>query len=257
MRRSLVMLLSIVILTMPMVTLFASECGDVNNDASLNIFDITHLISYLYRDGSEPECGLAGTVTDIDGNHYLTLKIGDQWWMMENLEVTHYRNGDPIPNVTNAGEWAGLSTGAYCNYDNDTSNVPVYGRLYNWYAVVDSRNIVPEGWHVPSDAEWQTLVDYLGGGTVAGGKMKEVGTVLWVPPNTGATNESFFGGIPGGFCSYLGMFSGIGYQADFWSCTEGDPDLFGWYRELFYYYSEVLRSITNKESGLSIRCVKD
>jgi len=118
-------------------------------------------------------------VVDIDGNFYAVVKIGDQWWMAENLKVIHYRNGDAIPNVT-LREWSALTTGAYCDWGNDPNNAGIYGRLYNWYTVADSRKIAPEGWHVSSDEEWQTLVDYLGGSSVAGGKMKETGTELGI-----------------------------------------------------------------------------
>ena len=111
------------------------------------------------------------TLKDIDGNVYKTVKIGNQWWMTENLKVIHYRNGDKIPCLTDDDEWD-QSTRAYCYYNNDTTNVEIYGRLYNWFAVNDSRKIAPEGWHVPTDEEWQELVDYLGGDTLAGGKMK-------------------------------------------------------------------------------------
>ncbi|MBI4645984.1 MAG: fibrobacter succinogenes major paralogous domain-containing protein [Bacteroidia bacterium] len=105
----------------------------------------------------------AQTVTDIDGNIYNTIIIGTQEWMQENLKVIHYRNGDAIPDVTGDTQWSNLSTGAYCNYNNNESNALIYGRLYNWYAVADSRNICPAGWHTPTDAEWTTLTDYLGG----------------------------------------------------------------------------------------------
>ena len=152
----------------------AADCGDVNNSEGIDIDDCVYLIAYVFQGGPAPDCGVGpseiGTVTDIDGNLYYTVKIGEQWWMLENLRVTHYRNGDAIPNVTDDAEWEGLSTGAYCDYDNDPANVATYGRLYNWYAVGDSRNIAPAGWHVPSDDEWQTLVDYLGGSSVAGGE---------------------------------------------------------------------------------------
>jgi len=144
-----------------------------------------------------------GTMTDIDGNVYETVTIGTQVWMAENLKVTHYRNGNTILHIIDWFSWFTL-TGAYCEYDNDVNNVAVYGRLYNWYAVNDSRYIAPVGWHVPSDAEWLTLVDYLGGDTVADGKMKEIGTTHWVSPNTGATNESGFSALPGGYRDYGG-----------------------------------------------------
>ena len=182
------------------------------------------------------------TVTDIDGNVYQTVKIGDQWWMAENLKVTHYRDGTEIPEITDDGTWAGLSSGAYCNYDNDDNNADTYGSLYNWYAVTDSRNIAPEGWHVPSDAEWTTLTTYLGGESVAGGKMKETGTTHWTSPNTGATNESGFAALPGGYRSDgdggPGYFGGEGNYAYFWSSPE-------------YLMSYALgRVLLNNDSGI-------
>ena len=192
---------------------------------------------------------------DIDGNVYRTVKIGDQWWMAENLKVTHYRNGDPIPNVTSNTEWENLSTGASCVYRNDESNVSTYGRLYNWFAVHDSRNIAPEGWHVPNDEEWQILIDYLGGESVAGGKMKEQGFEHWFSPNTGATNESGFTALPGGYRCRSGHFYTMGYYANFWSTTEYSSG-HAWYRTLGYNYSEVTRSNLNKRFGFSIRCIR-
>ena len=115
------------------------------------------------------------SITDIrDHQKYHVVKIGEQWWMQENLNTATYMNGDPIPNITNSGTWAGLSTGARCYYNNDSTNYsPAYGALYNWYTVTDLRGLCPAGWHVPTDAEWTTLTSYLGGESVAGGKMKE------------------------------------------------------------------------------------
>ncbi|MBU0713667.1 VCBS repeat-containing protein, partial [bacterium] len=198
-----------------------------------------------------------GTVTDIDGNVYRTVKIGDQWWMAENLKVTHYRNGDPIPNITDNTQWSNLSTGAYCEYDNNPANIETYGRLYNWYAADDSRNIAPEGWHVPSDAEWQTLVDYLGGSSVAGGKMKETGTEYWNSPNTGATNESCFSALPGGYRTNLGIYEILGSYAGFWSSTEA-TELSSHIRYLFDSNSEVYRGTGYDNQGaFSVRCVRD
>jgi len=214
--------------------------------------DDTVTFNGVYVDDSDS----LGTVTDYDGNVYQTIKIGDQWWMMENLKVTHYRNGDPIPHVTDGGEWSGLYTGAYCAYDNDPANVSTYGRLYNWYAVDDSRNIAPTGWHVPTNGEWQTLVDSLGGSSVAGGKMKEAGTTHWYPPNTGATNESGFSALPGGYRHYYGYFDSMGIYAYFWSSTKR-YSYSAWDRELYYYYSRVYRYAVDKSHGFSVRCVQD
>jgi len=194
---------------------------------------------------------------DIDGNEYQVVEIGDQIWMAENLKVTHYRNGDPIPHLTSNSDWTSTSSGAYCVYDNNPSNAETYGNLYNWYAVDDSRNIAPEGWHVPTDDEWQELVDYLGGSSVAGGKLKEEGTEHWNPPNTGATNESGFTALPGGYRNYPnGYYYYMGYYGYFWSSTElSSYD--AWHRFLYYYYSDVYRDFYSKQGGFSVRCVRD
>lgn len=194
-------------------------------------------------------------ITDIDGNTYRTIKIGNQWWMAENLKVTHYRNGDFIPNVTDGNEWwFNLTTGAYCNYDNNVNNVTTYGRLYNWYAVNDSRNIAPEGWHVPSDAEWQTLVNSLGGKEDAGGKMKESGTAYWDRPNTGATNESGFSALPSGIRSQ--NFAFMGTWAWFWSSSIYIGN-YAWSWDLTYDQSRIRQTYNLERYGFSIRCIKD
>lgn len=201
-----------------------------------------------------------GWVTDIDDNLYQTRKIGDQWWMVTNLRVTHYRNGDPIPHKTSNNDWTSTSSGAYCVYDNNSSNAYIYGNLYNWYALDDSRGIAPEGWHVPTDSEWQALVDYLGGSSVAGGKMKTTGTIeggdgLWHEPNTDATNESGFTAFPGGTRHDYGSFEYVGYYALFWSYTEYGS--YSYYRQLYYDCTIVHSSFRDRRYGFSVRCVKD
>jgi uncharacterized protein (TIGR02145 family) len=135
---------------------------------------------------------------------YASIKIGSQVVMKKNLNVSHYRNGDRIPQVKGPDKWAALTTGAWCWYNNDSANGAVYGKLYNWYAVNDPRGLAPEGWHIPSDAEWTTLTTFLGGEGVAGGKMKERGITHWIYPNTDATNSSGFTGLPGGVRYFLG-----------------------------------------------------
>ncbi|MFH2055862.1 MAG: FISUMP domain-containing protein [bacterium] len=246
-------------------------CGDVNGDQIANISDAVYLIQYIFSGGPAPDCGSGpsgiGTVTDFDGNLYYTVKIGDQWWMLGNLRVTHYRNGDPIPNVTDNTEWEGLSTGAYCNYDNDEGNVATYGRLYNWYAVIDSRGIAPEGWHIPSDDEWKQLEMHLGmsqaeadatgfRGTDEGGKSKEAGITHWQSPNTGATNESGFTALPGGYRLSNAYFFWMGSNAFHWSSTE-HLSTYGWSRELGYDGSQIHRAFSDKHYGFSVRCVRD
>ena len=201
---------------------------------------------------------ITGTVTDYDGNVYQTVKIGDQWWMAENLNVTHYSNGDPIPYITVNAEWANLTTGAYCYYDNNSIYAADYGALYNWYAVNDSRNIAPTGWHVPTSNEWLILINYLGGDDVAGGKLKETGTTFWNSPNTGANNESGFNARPGGLHQDNGYFGyNIGLNAFFWSTQKATYD-WAWYRKMSYDEAAVQRlSIYPQSGGMSIRCVKN
>jgi uncharacterized protein (TIGR02145 family) len=205
-------------------------------------------------------------ITDIDGYVYSTIKIGNQWWMAENLKVTHYRNGDAIPNITDDTEWSNPTAGAYCNYDNNDDNVDTYGRLYNGYAVIDSRNIAPEGWHVPSDEEWKELEIFLGmnpsetenlhRGTNEGGKLKETGSLHWNSPNTDATNENSFTALPSGYRDSDGNYGGLGQGANFWSSTR-HRILRAWFRILRYNKSDIGRGFYDLRSGFAIRCVKD
>ncbi|MFA4851475.1 MAG: FISUMP domain-containing protein [Bacteroidales bacterium] len=199
----------------------------------------------------------AQTVSDIDGNVYNTITIGTQVWMKENLKVTHYSNGDAIPNISDNTSWSNLATGARCYYNNDSAvNAPVYGVLYNWYAVNDSRNIAPTGWHVPTDAEWTTLTTYLGGESVAGGKLKETDTTHWQSPNTGATNETGFTALPSSFRGDNGIFGYVGVYGYWWSSTEYNA-IYAWFRDVHYNVSSVGRSYYDKEVGYSLRCMKN
>jgi uncharacterized protein (TIGR02145 family) len=196
-------------------------------------------------------------VTDIDGNVYRTIKIGDQIWMAENLKVTHYANGDII--LTNYDNWRNIAEGGcWCN-NRDESNIEIYGLLYNWFAVNDSRNIAPAGWHIPSAEEFQILIDYLGGENVAGGKMKETGTKHWESPNTGATNESLFTALPGGFLQEWGAwFAHLGEFADFWTSTPSKTNNdMAVLLSLYHRDSWARSSEFYIEEGRSIRCVKD
>jgi uncharacterized protein (TIGR02145 family) len=214
------------------------------------------LVDGCKKDTNNSTTQETGTVTDVDGNVYKTVKIGTQWWMAENLKTIHYRNGVSVPNVTDNTQWSNLTTGAYCDYNNISSNSTIYGKLYNWYAVVDSRNLCPTGWHIPTDAEWTTLITYLGGDGVAGGKLKETGTVHWLSPNTGATNEKGFNALPGGASNSNGSFSGITYGGFWWSSTEYTVTD-AWHSNMLYGTSNVYRVSSSKAGGLSVRCVKD
>ena len=183
-----------------------------------------------------------------------SVKIGNQVWMAENLNVDHYRNGDPISTGLSNAQWESTAQGAYAIYNDDPFNEKIYGKLYNWYAVIDSRGLCPTGWHVPSDSEWISLENYLGGSDVAGGKLKS--TSVWKTYNTRATNHSAFNALPGGLRSTNDSYYGIDSYGYFWSSTEvGGGGV--WYRLLFYGNSGVLRVYSAKEEGFSVRCVKD
>ena len=195
-------------------------------------------------------------MTDIDGNEYHTVKIGQQVWMAENLRTTHYRNGDIIPGVEDAAAWDELVSGGYCDFDNDPSNAATFGHLYNWYAVNDTRNLCPPGWHVPTDDEWSVLVEFLGGEEVAGGKLKGTDTTFWHGPNTGATHETGFSGLPGGCRRHDGPFHYWTYYGFWWTATEEAPELV-LYRSLVFDTPAIFRNHYGKDYGLSVRCVKD
>lgn len=200
--------------------------------------------------------GIPGTVTDIDGNTYHTITIGTQTWMTENLRVSHYRNGDPVPNVVILNDWSLLSTGAWCHYDNNVSNETVYGKLYNWYAVDDSRMLAPAGWHIPDDAEWNALTDYLGGFLTAGQKMKEPGNTHWIANNIDVTNSSGFTGLPGGDRADYGSFLTLQIDGNWWSSTLQGSGLAS-YRGLNHADNIVDINSMDKRFGCSVRCVKD
>jgi uncharacterized protein (TIGR02145 family) len=205
-----------------------------------------------------------GKMTDIDGNIYNTIVINGTVWMAENLKTTRYANGDSIPNVTGNTQWLALTSGAWSYYLNNNSYNNTYGKLYNWYAISDSRNICPNGWHVPRFSEFDSMINYLGGTSVAGGKLKSTGTTNWVTPNTGANNISGFSGLPGGYRANIdggGDFYKLGYD--------------GWWAFIVAPNIEVIRNLSNSNTiinpttsfgyynhfnsltGVSCRCVKN
>lgn len=202
-----------------------------------------------------------GTLADIDGNVYKTIKIGTQTWMAENLRVTHYRNGDPIPNVTDTAQWVDLASGAYCYYNNTKrlDSIATFGGLYNWFAVSDPRGLAPKGWHVPTDEDWKTLVTFLGNGdltlgnSIAGDKMKEAGWKHWSSPSQ--ANESGFTALPGGWRRYIdGRFDATCQYGSWWSSIG-----------IYYAYFFALNGIDSNvfwaknypQYGYSVRCIKD
>ena len=186
-----------------------------------------------------------------------TIVIGTQQWMSKNLDVAFYRNGEVIPQVTDPTAWAALTTGAWCYYDNDSTQGNKYGKLYNWYAVNDPRGLAPQGWHVPSDAEWTILETALGGSSVAGGKMKEAGTLNWKAPNTGGNNNSGFAGLPGGSRDFNGSFDIVGYYGYWWSSTEFNTTTYAWFRYLSYNNGNFSRNFISKKLGFYVRCLRD
>ena len=192
-----------------------------------------------------------GGLNDIDGNEYVTVKIGDQWWMAENLKVSRYRNGDEIPNITEDTEWSEMESGAWAFYNNDPEVNDEFGKLYNWYAANDERDICPEGWMVPGESDWEKLINHLGGRDKAGGAMKD--TTLWLSPNEGASNESGFTGLPAGLRVGSGGFDLLGRTGFWW--YRGEPVRA---RDLnFLRESAGITHQNDKTRGYSIRCVRE
>jgi uncharacterized protein (TIGR02145 family) len=196
------------------------------------------------------------TVVDVDSNIYQTTEIGKQIWITENLKTTKYNDGTIINFVSEDAQWRNLSSGAYCWYNNKEEEYKdTYGPLYNWYAV-NTKKLCPTGWHVPSDEDWSVLTDYLGGESVAGGKLKEEGTTHWRTPNTGATDEVRFSAVPGGLRMAYGYFEWDDDQNYLWSSTE-HSNIYAWGRMLQFDSTNVIRWYYNRRAGLSVRCIKD
>jgi len=179
------------------------------------------------------------------------VKICNQTWMVKNLDVDHYRNGDKIPEVKDSAKWTKLTTGAWCYYKNDPAYGAVYGKLYNWFAVNDPRGLAPLGWHIPSVTEFKVLTDCLGGDSIAGGKMKESGTTHWNSPNNFATNSSGFTGLPGGSRNFDAIFNVIGDVGVLWSSS------YNWTYYLHKYNGKLFKFSDNKRTGFTVRCIKD
>jgi uncharacterized protein (TIGR02145 family) len=249
----------------PIITDSKTSDGDGFGDFTSAITGLTANVTYYVRAYATNSAGTGygdnlivktytGTITDIDVNSYYTVTIGTQVWMAENLQVTKYRNGEQIPNVTDGTAWSNLTTGAYCNYNNSPVNSTTYGKIYNWYAAVDPRNLCPAGWHLPSTSDWTVLRDYLGGISVASDKMKVYVTAnYWETPNNGATNSSGFTALRVGirehvngeffrpdYCGWWSSYGDVGGAKNFQLVGEGAD---------FGYLGEA--------EGLSVRCLKD
>ena len=207
--------------------------GSANSSFMLNLSGLTPNTKYYVRAYAKNIQGVAygneisittsvltlntGSISDLDGNVYKTVQIGTQVWMAENLKTTKYNNGTAIPNISDSIAWKNLTTGAYCWYNNSVVNKSNYGSLYNYYAV-NTGNVCPSGWHVPSNEEWDILITFLGGQALAGGKMKEAGNIHWIAPNTGATNSSVFKALPSGSRRFEPFY---GYHAFNWLRSDG------------------------------------
>ena len=211
-------------------------------------------------------CGVRGELEVYDGVTWtnmmgtssapVLINIGTQVWSNKNLDVSTYRNGDPITYVSDPTVWAGLTTGAWCYHNNNPANGALYGKLYNWYAVNDSRGLAPAGYHLPTDTEWTTLITTLGGASVAGGKMKLAGTTWWNTPNTGADNSSGFSGLPGSWRNYVGQYVSIGGEGVWWSATEIIITQ-GRYFRLASNSATCYIAGNSKNDGRSVRCLRD
>lgn len=255
MKKILMLLLTLFLLGISanaQVMLNVYQKGGLVNQFEINNIDslgFTNLPVIVVPDTS------AASVFDIDGNGYHTVTIGTQVWLVENLKTTKYRDGTSIPNVKVDAQWQALATGAYSDYNNTPSNSTKYGRLYNWYAIIDIRNIAPIGWHVPTDADWDILIGYLGGVGVASGKLKETGTVHWLSPNTDATNEFGFSALPAGYRYKEGWYFFMNEVGYFWSPTDYSTTN-AFYRAIRNVKDSIIMNNISKNQGLSVRCIK-
>lgn len=195
-----------------------------------------------------------GSVTDHDGHHYRTVRIGIHFWMIENLRTATFADGSPIQLDSSDVAWS-AGNSAYCWYNNDSTNYEhLYGKLYNWYAVSDVHGLCPEGWRVPTDFEWLTLASTLGGQGISGGKMKELGSSHWLPANASATNESGFTAMPAGLRSINGAFANLNYLGYWWASNVSGAS--AWYSNLYNSNGTMDVNLADKLNGFSVRCIR-
>jgi uncharacterized protein (TIGR02145 family) len=211
--------------------------------------------SFTDQNVSNNVAQIPDSVTDVEDNTYSTIQIGTQTWMAENLKTTKYNDGNAIPNITDNTSWDALTSPAYAWYDNNIANKVTYGALYNWYAV-ETGKLCPVGWHVPTDAQLTQLTNYVGGESVAGGKLKEMGTTHWISPNEGATDEYGFAALPGGDRLLNGVFYSIGAIGSWWSSTD-TLSIYAWHRFVWNNEIRFSRIYDSKTNGISVRCIKD
>jgi len=220
------------------------------NKNSKTIIDTKKTVRATHKDT------ICETVTDIDGNVYRTVRIGDQVWMAENLKVNRYRNGDMIPNIIENEKWKRMNSGAWCNYNNEQILDSKYGKLYNWFAANDIRNIAPNGWHLPTNEDWLKLIEFLGGEEFTGGKLKNNESANWKNTNNGETNKNGFSPLFGGYRYSNSTFYDLGFNSYWWSSLEAGI-YFAWNIYLSSKEIKANRSHNNKVCGFSVRCIKD
>jgi uncharacterized protein (TIGR02145 family) len=244
-----------------------------NGNESHALVEITNVTFSEEQNSGAHSCGAAGVhnsaisngvLIDQDNIQYKTVVIGTQEWMAENLKTSIYRNGDPILNVSDNVQWSDLASGAWASYNNELLNECPHGKMYNWYAVADPRNICPTGWHVPTNEDWNQMIAFLdpqynvnalgSQSATAGGELKSL--AVFNSPNTGATNQSGFSALPGGNRDIFGLFYSLNQDGFYWSATSIDT-IFARYAFLVFDESNIYRYYANKIVGMSVRCVKD
>ena len=225
--------------------------GEKKLTCSIILIALILIVISCQKDEKPPD-----PVTDIEGNSYNTILIGNQVWMAENLHTTKFNDGTDIELVTDAVKWRDISTPGYCWYNNEEAKYKdPYGALYNGYSVTSGK-LCPVGWHLPDTAEIHELITFSGDSLIAGGKMKEAGTTHWLSPNKGADNSTGFTAVAAGIRYFEGTFTSVLSYTGFWLATEiGDND--NWYMSLYFGDAVVTLNHKSKNHGFSVRCIRD